>query len=418
MELSILALLSTAENYSKYMRFIKKHLVTRETWTILVDMKEWLKIHEDVDWSAFTSWFRIVKHSSMKAEHLDLYTAMLDKMVEFEPSETDEEIMNALVMREYAARIAESAGDIADGVKGDLIEVDKMMAEYRVHADIVSKTDSMFVTEDISEIMEAVIPTKECLRWRLKELNISLGPIRVGDFITLGARPDSGKTTMLASEVSFMSSQLRHLDKTAYWFCNEEQGKRVKYRIMQAALGLTTKKFVGDVGAAYAAYLAAVGGERIKIIHSASLSCYDVETVLANRDDVGLIIFDQLHKFQGVQGGKDTNEVGKQGLLFAWARAMAEYGPVINVHQCKGTAEGVMYPEMDQLYGSTTIIQGECDAIVMLGRPHDPEFHDNTRGLYAPKNKLVGELTSDGRYRNAQFEIMIQPEIARFKGAH
>ena len=418
MELAIISLLSTAENHAKYMRFIGKHLVTRETYTVLIDLKEWFKSHEDVDWVGFSSWFRVVKHSSMKEEQLDLYTAIFSKMEEFEPTETDEEIMNALVKREYAARISELSGDIADGVKGDLTDIDMLMSEYRVHADIVSKTDAMFVTEDIEEIMSAVIPTKDCLRWRLKELNISLGPLRVGDFITLGARPDSGKTTMLASEVSHMATQLRHLDKTVYWFCNEEQGKRVKFRIMQAALGIKTRDFVGDVEKYYAAYLATVGGERIKLIHSASLSCFDVETVVKNRADVGLIVFDQLHKFQGVAGGKDTNEVGKQGLLFAWARGMAEYAPVINVHQVKGTGEGVMYPEMDQLYGSTTIIQGECDAVVMLGRPHDAEYSDNTRGLYAPKNKLVGELTSDGKYRNAQFEIEIQPNIARFKGAH
>ena len=418
MELAIISLLSIAENHSKYMRFIAKHLVTRETYTILIDLKEWFKTNDDVVWADFSTWFRIVKHSGMKAEQLDLYSAIFTKMDSFEPTETDEEIMNALVMREYAARIAESAGNIADGVKGELLDIDMLMSEYRVHADIVSKTDSMFVTEDIDEIMTAVIPSKECLRWRLKELNISLGPLRVGDFITLGARPDSGKTTMLASEVSNMAAQLKHQDKTVYWFCNEESGKRVKFRIMQAALGIKTKDFVSDIEKYYAAYLATVGGERIKLIHSASMSCYDVETVVKNRDDVGLIVFDQLHKFQGVVGGKDTNEVGKQGLLFAWARGIAEYAPVINVHQVKGTGEGVMYPEMDQLYGSTTIIQGECDAIVMLGRPHDPEFSDNTRGLYAPKNKLVGELTSDGRYRNAQFEIEIQPDLARFKGAH
>ena len=163
MELAIISLLSIAENHSKYMRFIAKHLVTRETYTILIDLKEWFKTNDDVVWADFSTWFRIVKHSGMKAEQLDLYSAIFTKMDSFEPTETDEEIMNALVMREYAARIAESAGNIADGVKGELLDIDMLMSEYRVHADIVSKTDSMFVTEDIDEIMTAVIPSKECL---------------------------------------------------------------------------------------------------------------------------------------------------------------------------------------------------------------------------------------------------------------
>ena len=417
MELGILHILSSRDTYSKYIKFIKKHLVSKETYTIIVDMKDWLVSHDTIVWTYSASWFKIVKHASMNVEHLDLYSAIFKNMEVYEPTGTDLEVIHALIEREYAARVSVLSGDIADGVSGGLESVDKIMKDFRGEVDKASAVEHLFVTDDIDEIMSSVIPSSGW-RWRLNELNLSLGPIRVGDFITIGARPDSGKTTMLASEVSFFAEQMIEDDKYILWFCNEEQGKRVKYRVMQAALGITNLEFSKDYHKYHEAYVAMLAGERVRIVHDAQLSCSDVETVLEHyRDRVGLIVFDQLHKFQGM-GNNLTNDVNRQGMLFAWARGVASYAPVINVHQVKGTGEGVMYIEMDQLYGSTTIIQGECDAIVMLGKPHSEEYGENVRGLYSPKNKLIGDLESDGRYRNAKFEIEIQRDIARFKGAY
>ena len=413
MDLSILYILSSKTSYIKYSKFIKKHLVTKEVYTIFRDLKEWYETHDDVDWKSFSTWFKLIKHASYTEEVLDLYDAMFTNLQTFSPSSGDMEIIHALVDREYASRVSLFAGDIADGKPGDLSKVEDIMRERNKQIGRATTLEEKFVTDDVTEIMNTVMGTGN-LHWRLKELELMLGPIGKGDFLTLAARPDSGKTTMLASEVTHMAPQLKE-DELVFWFCNEESGRKVKFRVMQAALGITTKDFQKNPGKADTDYRK-LTGERIKIMHDNAMHMNDVvQTLDQYEGKVGLIIIDQLHKIKGGSFG-DDREYQRYAFLWEWARELSEVAPVINVHQLKGEAEGVLHPEMHMLYGSTTMVQGECDAIITLGRSHDPQFHENARGIYAPKNKLMGDLATDGKYRNTRFEIEIQPQIARFTG--
>lgn len=223
-----------------------------------------------------------------------------------------------------------------------------------------------------------------------------------------------GKTTMLASESSFIAPQLPK-EQHVIWFNNEEEGRKVKFRVIQAAIGWTTKQIQDNPLKAYELYEKEVGSlDRILIYDRPAIHTKDVRKVL-DKYDVGLIIFDQLRKVKGFEkeGG---NDVGRLQLLFQEAREWAkEYAPVINVHQARGDAEGQRYIELNQMHGSQTDIQGEADAVVALGRTHEPGF-EKTRFLYVPKNKLAGGPLSDEKYRNGKFELIIEPEIARFKG--
>ncbi len=418
MELSILHTLSTLEDYETYIKFVPRHLVSKETFTIMTDMREWYKTNTEMDWTTFGSWFKMVRHASMKVEQLELYSAIFKKMDGFTPTGSDLETVHALIGRDYAAKISEVAGDVADGASTDLTTVDNLMEDWRRDTDNALKSADLYVTKDIHEIMEAVLPTGG-KKWRLAELNLSLGPLRKGDFITVGARPDSGKTSLLASEVTFIAEQLIKDDKIVLWFCNEEMGKRVKFRIMQAALGVSVKHFFDNYEVCHANYEAQLSGDRIELVHQNMMTIQTVQQELRVwGDKVGLIVIDQLHKMQGM-GSHGTNDVSRQAMLFQWARGLAEQAPVLNVHQLKGQAEGEMFPSMDMLYGSTTLIQGECDAILMLGRSHDETLYAaNARGLYCPKNKLIGDLKSGGKFRNNRFEVKFNNDTSRFKGAY
>ncbi len=417
MEKAILHTLSTHENYLKYVGFVPRHLVSRETYTIMTDMREWYTTHPDIDWPDFASWFKVVRHAAMQVEALELYSAIFDALDGYTPTGPDLETVHALIGRDYATKISEASGDVADGASTDLAVVDTLMDDWRRETDAASRIDELFVTKDIHEIMSAVLPTGG-RDWRLAELNLALGPLRVGDFITVGARPDSGKTSFLASEVTFIAEQFIPDNKIVLWFCNEEIGKRVKFRIMQACLGVTVKHFFDNFEDCHKEYEAKLSGDRIELVHQNLMTVNTVERVIHEyRDRIGLIVLDQLHKMQGL-GGSATNDVSRQAMLFQWARGLAVYAPVLNVHQLKGQAEGVMFPSMDMLYGSTTLIQGECDAILMLGRSHDEaEYALNARGLYCPKNKLIGDLKSGGKFRNNKFEVVFNNDTSRFKGA-
>ena len=82
------------------------------------------------------------------------------------------------------------------------------------------------------------------MRWRLKCLNQSLGSLRKGDFGFVFARPETGKTTFLASEVTRMVQQAK---RPVLWINNEEQSNKVMLRCYQATLGLSNTELYRDI---------------------------------------------------------------------------------------------------------------------------------------------------------------------------
>jgi len=89
-----------------------------------------------------------------------------------------------------------------DQLQNYLAEVDNY-----VHSGSDEFDDLCFVTSDLDELVNSAI-TSPGLRWRLNTLNQMLGSLRKGDFGVVFAMPETGKTTFLASEVTFMATQL------------------------------------------------------------------------------------------------------------------------------------------------------------------------------------------------------------------
>lgn len=222
-------------------------------------------------------------------------------------------------------------------------------------------------------------------------------------------------TTFLCSEATYMAEQLP-IEKDIFWANNEEMGSKVTQRIYQAALGQNKTDMRVDKLTTAHKLKAALGRlDRFKLYDDKAMTVGGVNNALS-KCNPGLIIFDQLWKVNGFP--EAHNDVDKITKLFGWARELAEkYDcPVISVHQADGSASGVEYIEMNQMYGSKTGIQGEADAILGIGRSVDPSVGNNTRFLHISKNKLDGGARSDDKERNGKWMVEIQPYIARFKG--
>lgn len=416
MESQLLNLLSTREHHTRFSPFIKEHTVSSEGSYVLKQMGDFLEAHPTADgvhWDKFKMWLFTVAAPTMKADRIKLLTAYIDTLKEEEDVDPDDwaAIIDSFIERDYATRIADVSMAIAEGgCKETLQDVSDLCDAYRKELDKVDEVEACIVNDDLHSILEKTTKGSGLL-WRLNELNLSLGPIRKGDLIVFGARPDTGKTTMLASECTNMAPQMEP-GKCVVWFNNEEEGRKVKFRIIQAMFGVDRRKIEADPGKYWEEYKDMMGGaDRIKLVDKATLSVRDAEQVL-KRVDAGLIIFDQLWKVHGFEK-ESAGEVARQQMLFAWSREIAKgHAPVIVVHQADASAEGERWIEMNQLYGSKTGIQGEADAIVTLGRTHEPGY-EHSRFLYVPKNKLYGE---DESMRNGKFEITIIPAHARFKG--
>ena len=150
------------------------------------------------------------------------------------------ELLSEHRRRALAGDIAKLALDVEEGTANTSDLIDKF-SDFE-HQEI-EDDEAESVNMDLEDLYESQVQSPG-LRWRLDWLNKSLGSLRKGDFGFVFARPETGKTTFLASEMTHMITQT---EGDIIWFNNEEQGKKVGVRCYQALLGLTTKQLFDDV---------------------------------------------------------------------------------------------------------------------------------------------------------------------------
>ena len=302
--------------------------------------------------------------------------------------------------------IAKVALDVEDG-SADLQDLLDKIAELDTKE--IEAHNAVHVDMDLAALHESQIATPG-LRWRLKWLNKALGSLRQGDFGFIFARPETGKTTFLASEITHMISQT---DKDIIWFNNEEQGKKVAIRCYQALLGLTSEKLFSDVPK-YAEQYKEMTGGRLKIYDFEDSSHHKRIDEILRSSNPGLIIFDQIDKIKGFKADRNDLELKA---IYQWAREIAKtYAPVIAVSQAGGVAEGQLWLTMDMVDSSKTAKQGEADWILGIGK--DQDNSSRRRYLNISKNKLLGDPDTLPDLRHGQTQVIIQPEIARYEDLH
>lgn len=196
-ELSILRALCVRDNYLKY-----RNVVT--------DLKDLNPILAVVD-----SWFT-QNSSDLTIEDLanlfyatlpakpEEYRRVFDILAASPPPESVRTLLEALKRARVCQDISVAAFEASTGRKTvqELLE----LADQLRSGTEVEKVE--FVSDDLNELLKATVQAPG-LRWRLQCLNASLGSLRKGDFGFLFARPETGKTTFLASELTFMAEQAR-----------------------------------------------------------------------------------------------------------------------------------------------------------------------------------------------------------------
>ena len=304
--------------------------------------------------------------------------------------------------RALAGDIARLALDVEEGSAkvSDLINKFSEFEHQEIEVDIPEA-----VNMELSDLYKAQTGTPG-LRWRLKWLNQSLGSLRKGDFGFIFARPETGKTTFLASEITHM---IRQTEGDIIWFNNEEQGKKVAIRCYQALLNVTSQQLFDNIEDNSKKYKEMTGG-RLKIYDFEDSSTTGRIEQILKESNPALIIFDQIDKIKGFKADRNDLQL-KQ--LYQWARELAKtYAPVIAVSQAGGTAEGKLWLTMDDVDSSKTAKQGEADWILGIGKETDNT--SNMRYLNISKNKLLGDKDSLPDLRHGNAAVIIKPEYARF----
>ncbi len=319
-------------------------------------------------------------------------------------------ILADVAKRKAALQLSELSYKVANGLS-DVDELTKLYEALTGTVDHQVALPLKEVTHDLQELIDSAY-SDTGYRWRLDCLNKSLGSLRPGDFGFIFARPETGKTTFLASECTafLQMGNAGEEKRSIIWFNNEEQGSKVMLRIYQAYFGVTTEQLLANPRRYRDEFLERTAG-RFRLYDSATISRRDVEKIVSTTNP-GVVIYDQIDKIKGFNNDREDLRLGS---IYQWARELAKGNhAAIGVCQADGTAEGVRYLTMDHVSNAKTAKQAEADWILGIGKTHDTT-EENIRFLNISKNKLLGDKDSIPNLRHGRFEVLLRAEIARYE---
>lgn len=386
-ELSILKLLiSNRDIYNKYILYINKNNIDKTILNIVYSIVEYYKTMEDHNYLSsdeLRTWFF---HLNPNIKDAELYNDIFERLDKLNISDSVAvEIIKNLIEKEYANKIVNSLipvlEDKAFGVLHNVIR--KELESYEAAVQINREEDSPFVEDDLESVLEDTV-TGEGFNWRLACLTAGIGPLRGGSLGHIFARPDTGKTSFIASEATHLASQLQGED-IILWVNNEEKASKVKLRTYQACLNTTTSSIVSNVDKAKELYKER-GGTRIRIYDSATVSVSDIESLIkAHRPRI--IIIDQGDKVSFYKDGDLSNADRLQKLYQAYRELAKKYDcDIITVGQANGEAEGRKWLEQGHMNNSKTGKPGELDYAIGIGTSF-AEGDEDIRYIHICKNK-------------------------------
>jgi replicative DNA helicase len=421
LEITLLRLFKSKERYDRLAKAVPTVALEEKSKVILADFGKYFTEFAGVDrieLDPFMLWFGSFAHPTLTPEQLGLYRSYLGSVFseDCDPA-LEAGIMERLLAAETAHRVTDLVKKYESGEEIDLyISLREEMTRYETNTTRKGKVP--WVDTDIEDILQDDKDDRG-LHFRLECLNLVMRPVRPGDFLVLAARPDKGKTTFVASEVTHMARQFDEYygpDHGRYvlWFNNEGPGRRIVHRIYQSALNATTADLIkltqrSEIKSAYAS---AVGGvDRIRVMDIHDFYSYEVEDIM-RRCPPGLVVFDMVDniKFSGsaLNGGQRTDQLLEA--MYQWARLMAvKYDtPVIANSQISADGDGLTFPTLSMLKDSKTGKQGAADAIITLGSSND-SFYEKTRWIGLTKNKLA----RTGQPKSPQAEVIFDGDRGR-----
>lgn len=402
-------IINNKDNYNKYYNLIKINKDYKELYNIFNIIPKLFDKFKEIEQFSVDDLqlFFYDSYPLLKDSEKETHASIFDQI---RSCDTTEEIVRESLQeslrRKLASELADAAFQISQGKEADVQTIFEKLSSINEAALCNEDTKSEFVTDDLEELYNETVSTPG-LRWRLKALNESLGSIRVGDFGFIFARPETGKTTFLASEITYMAEQT---NAPVLWINNEETGTKVMTRCYQAALGLTLTELYSNRTKAKEDYQR-LTGNRIKLYDSANTSKSDVER-LCKELQPSLVVFDQIDKIKGFTNDREDLRLGA---IYTWARELAkEYCPVIGICQADGQGEGVKWLTMGHVSNAKTAKQSEADWILGIGKSNEDGM-EYVRCLHLSKNKLSGDIDTIPELRHGKLNVIIDPERARYR---
>lgn len=421
-DISLLQLLKHKKEYNRLRRVVNARTLEQRTQLILKDFGKYFDQCEDCEriplTGEFFTWFSMVAHRTLSQEDLQVYQHIF-RQAEHDPDDTTRDmIINKLLESDLAMQAADALAAFDAEEEIDIPTVlRRLLDNYdstgkrTLHLPIVEAGEDLF-DDDVND---------SGFHWRWEGLNRCMRPLRPGDFGLLAGRPDKGKTTALADNITYMAQQLDTVypndpERTILWLNNEGPGNRILKRCIQSALGVPTSKLVEKqkAGTLWAEYEEALGTakHRLKVLNIHGYRAWQVEEIL-RQIKPGLVIFDMIDNvnFDGsvINGGQRQDSI-LEG-MYQWARELGvKYDcPIIATSQISAEGDGLPYPTLSMLKDSKTGKQGAADFIITVGARNEDAF-EHVRFIGLTKNKLALE----GQPKSPKAELILDGPAGRF----
>lgn len=345
-----------------------------------------------IDLEDFKTWFFSFR---MKHENRDTqryYNKIIDRC-EQDPSPKEAEgISTKLIELGLATKVANLCQQYQDGYEINIIQ-ELGAAHEQASSKLIVESQDFHITDSIEDLLEED-KNEQGLRLGLSCLRNNIRPIRRSDLIIVAGRPDTGKTSFIASQLPALLAGREDRSRPFVWFNNEGIGSRIVKRLYQSVLCASTEDLLHKQreGSLNNEYRATLGGDDpFRVIDAHNWDTTMVEKAIKHYNP-SLCIFDMLDNvtWHGTAGMR-TDQILEN--LYQWARELGvRYDfPVIATSQISAEVEQQAHtqcwPPLSALKDSKTGKQGAADTIIMIGRSPDPDM-DGLRYISAPKNKL------------------------------
>ena len=332
-------------------------------------------------------------HASPESVQITLH--LVQKLAEPVDESAVAGILGQLYELDLSGRAAALISKYQAGEEIDLSYELQRLSQQAVRARANATPDD-YITTSVGEILAEVADDRglKFRRWACTREHI-LG-LQPGASIAIAARPDKGKTSLIAAVLTDFAPQVSALygqDRPLLWLNNEGSGKRIIPRIYQAALGKDLNEIIAmsNAGTLEQEYIRAIGGplEFIRVKDAHGMNMAQIEQVLEVQRPA-VVVGDMIANFRlsGAANGANKADAVEQ-LWQEWRELMVRYECIgLCTVQISVEGENMLYPPYSAMKDSKTGIQGATDVILMMGSLTNPDAQ-TIRGLSSPKNKFA-----------------------------
>jgi len=386
-DLLLLRIMKNRKDYSMLAPLVSVASLEEQTKALLDDFGRYFELfpsHEKIDITSFITRFK-AWHPGITDDRIREFARIMQNAM-IEPDEDQRNVvMQELADSDVTVKMANLVASIQEGDVSDIpSELNRIVDSYKLSRNI---KQIKFIDTSIKDLLQDEF-NDAGVSFRLHCLNRAMRGLRGGDAIIVAGRPDKGKTSFIASEISYMAPQLP-TERNILWLNNEGPGKRIIPRVWQATLGLSMAemKAMSLAGTLEKAFRDVQGRfDKIRIVDIHGLSNSQVAMII-EQNNPGVVVTDMIDNVHGFGDAARTDQKLEQ--MYQWFREDAVKNDYVSIatSQISVDGDGMRFPEQHMLKDSKTGKQGACDAIIMIGSINDPNS-ENLRWIGVPKNKL------------------------------